>query len=203
MTKIVGLTGSIGMGKTTAGEMFADLGVPVFHADAVVHDLYAPGGGAVAPVSEAFRGVETELGIDRAALSAHLRDHPEDYTRLEAIVHPLVADLRETFITEARDKGAAIALLDIPLLYEIGAEKWLDAVIVVSARPEIQRQRVLQRSGMTAEKFESILARQTPDSDKRARADYVIDTGGSLEATRAQIARIHKALTGETRKQGA
>lgn len=200
MMKVVGLTGSIGMGKTTAGEMFAELGVPVFHADAAVHDLYAPGGAAVAPVSKAFPGVESERGIDRAALSAHLKDHPEDYARLEAIVHPLVADMREAFITGARDQGAAIALLDIPLLYETGAEKWLDAVIVVSAPPEVQRQRVMQRPGMTAEKFESILARQTPDSVKRARADYVIDTGGSFEATRAQIAKTHAALTGETRK---
>lgn len=199
MTKIAGLTGSIGMGKTTAARMFAGLGVPVFHADAAVHELYAKGGAAVAPVSQAFPGVETETGIDRAALSAHLRDHPEDYARLEAIVHPLVADLRETFIAEARENGAPMALLDIPLLFETGADKWLDAVIVVSAPAETQRARVMQRPGMTLEKFESILARQTPDSEKRARADYVIDTGGGFDATRAQIARIHAALTGETR----
>lgn len=186
----IGLTGSIGMGKSTTAAMFAEAGVPVYDADAEVHALYAPGGAAVAPIEAAFPGVVKDGAVDRTALGARVLGHPEALKQLEAIVHPLVGRSRIGFFRDAEARGADIVVLDIPLLFETGGEKNVDAVVVVSAPPELQRERVLARPGMTAEKFEAILAKQMRDADKRARADFVVDTGGGLEAARKQVAEI-------------
>lgn len=191
---IVGLTGSIGMGKSTVAHMFAEEGAPSFNSDDAVHALYAPGGAAVAPVSEAFPGVLVEGGIDRIALSKQVVDNTPALKRLESIVHPLVAQAQQSFLAEQRAKGVKAVVLDIPLLFETGAEKRVDKVVVVSAPEEIQRARVLARPGMTAEKFEQLLARQTPDAEKRERADFVIDTGGDFDCTRDQVRAVLDAL---------
>lgn len=191
---IVGLTGSIGMGKSTVAQMFAEEGAPAFNSDAAVHALYAQGGAAVAPVGEAFPGVMRDGAIDRVALSAHVIDNTEAIKRLEGIVHPLVRAAQAQFLQDARDAGVRAVVLDIPLLFESGATALVNKVVVVSAPYEIQRARVLSRAGMTEEKFESLLARQTPDAEKRARADFVIDTGGELEVTRAQVRAVLDAL---------
>ncbi|ASY58685.1 dephospho-CoA kinase [Sinorhizobium sp. CCBAU 05631] len=189
----VGLTGSIGMGKTTAAQMFRELGVPVNDADEVVHDLYR--GEAVAPVEAAFPGVAKDGIVDRAELSRQLLAQPERLGELERIVHPLVRAREDAFVARHRTAGAAFVLLDIPLLFETKAEKRLDRVVVVSCDAEIQRERVMKRPGMTAEKFAMILARQVPDSEKRARADYVIDTSDSFDVTREQVRAIVDRLT--------
>jgi dephospho-CoA kinase len=192
---IVGLTGSIGMGKSTAARMFADAGVPVFDADATVHALYGPGGAGAAAISAAFPTARAADGsVDRAALRRLVQGDAEAFARLETIVHPLVARERRDFLARARRRGADLVVLDIPLLFETGGEQGMDAVVVVSAPPETQRRRVLGRAGMTAETLDAILARQTPDAVKRAAADYVIDTGGSLLGARLQIARILRSL---------
>ena len=183
----LGLTGGIGMGKSTAAQMFRDLGHPVWDADAAVHDLYAPGGAAVAPVAAAFAGTMCDGGLDRAALRQALADDPAGFQRLEKIVHPLVGADRAAFI--ARHGDAAIVVLDIPLLYETGAERGMDGVAVVSAPPAIQRARVMARPGMTEENFRLILSRQMSDADKRARADWVIPSD-TLEGARAAIMDI-------------
>ncbi|AFL54374.1 dephospho-CoA kinase [Sinorhizobium fredii] len=185
---IVGLTGSIGMGKTTAAQMFRELGVPASDADEVVHDLYR--GEAVAPVEAAFPGVAKDGVIDRAELSRQLLAQPERLGELERIVHPLVRAKEMEFIARHKAAGAPFVLLDIPLLFETRAEKRVDRVVVVSCDAESQRERVMKRPGMTAEKFAMILARQVPDSDKRARADYVIDTSNSFDVTREQVRAI-------------
>jgi dephospho-CoA kinase len=184
---ILGLTGSIGMGKSTTSKMFQDEGVPVYDADAAVHALYAAGGAAVAPVEAAFPGVVTNGAIDRAKLSAQVVGDPEALAKLETIVHPLVGADRIGFFEQAKAQGHEIVVLDIPLLFETGGEKKVDKVVVVSAPADIQRERVLARPEMTPEKFEAILARQTPDAEKRARADFVIDTGQGLEPARRQV----------------
>jgi dephospho-CoA kinase len=191
---VVGLTGSMGMGKSTVAKMFAEEGAPSFDSDAAVHDLYAPGGAAVAPVEEAFPGVARDGGIDRAALSAPVVGDPEALQRLESIVHPLVRQAQANFLAVQRAAGAPVVVLDIPLLFESTGAQAVDKIIVVSAPPEIQRARVLGRPGMSEEKFESLLARQTSDAEKRARADFVIDTGGSFDATRAQVRAVLDAL---------
>lgn len=191
---VIGLTGSIGMGKSTVAAMFAEEGAPVFDSDAAVHTLYAPGGAGVAPVEEAFPGVVSDGGVDRAALSARVVGDEAAMKRLEAIVHPLVAAARERFLGAARASGAACAVLDIPLLFEGGGDRGVDRIVVVSVPAETQRARVLARRGMTVEKFEAILARQMPDAEKRARADFVIDTGGTMEHTRAQVCAVLDAL---------
>jgi len=191
---IIGLTGSIGMGKSTVAAMFAEAGAPSFNSDAAVHELYAPGGAAVAPVEAAFPGVTRDGGIDRELLSARVVGDEGAIKRLEAIVHPLVKQQQATFLQRSRDAGARWVVLDIPLLFEGGGDKWVDKVVVVSAPADVQRQRVLARPGMTEEKFDAILARQTPDAEKRARADFVIDTGGPFEATRAQVRAVLDAL---------
>lgn len=191
---VIGLTGSIGMGKSTVARMFAEEGAPAFDSDAAVHALYAQGGAAVAPVAAAFPGVERDGAIDRAALSPLVVDNPEAMRRLEAIVHPLVREAQADFLRRNREAGVKAVVLDIPLLFETGAAGAFDKIVVVSAPAEIQRARVLARPGMTPEKFESLLARQVPDAEKRARADFVIDTGGSLEATRAQVRAVLDAL---------
>jgi len=195
---IIGLTGSIGMGKSTTSDMFKALGVPVISADEIVHDLYSA---EAAPLIEAaFPGTTTEGVVDRQALSAKLMKAPEGFARLEAIIHPLVRAREKQFVDEAADRGEPLVLLDIPLLFETGSTDRVDTVIVVSCAPEIQRQRVMARPDMTAEKFEAILSRQTPDAEKRARADYVIDTGQGLDAARAQVNDIVAELTASSRK---
>ena len=184
---VLGLTGSIGMGKSTTAAMFEAEGVPVYDSDAAVHALYAAGGAAVAPVEAAFPGVVTDGAIDRAKLSARVVGDPEALAKLEAIVHPLVGAHRIGFFDKARAEGHEIVVLDVPLLFETGGQKSVDKVVVVSAPPEVQRARVLARPEMTPEKLEAILARQLPDAEKRARADFVIDTGQGVDHARAQV----------------
>ena len=191
---VIGLTGSIGMGKSTVAKMFAEEGAPSFDSDAAVHALYAPGGAGVSPVEAVFPGVAREGAIDRDALSARVVGDDVAMRRLEAIVHPLVRRAQGEFIESNRAAGAKYVVLDIPLLFESGGARLVDKVVVVSAPADVQRERVLARQGMTTEKFESILARQVPDGDKRARADFVIDTSGPFEATRAQVCAVLDAL---------
>lgn len=191
---IVGLTGSIGMGKTETAKMFARLGIPVYDADAAVHALYAKGGAAVASIGEAFPGTVADGAVDRAALMQRLKDDEAAFKRLEAIVHPLVLEARRTFLDEAAARGEKVVVLDIPLLFETGGGKDMDAVIVVSAPAEVQRKRVLARPGMSAEKFEAILARQVPDAEKRAKADFVIETDKGLEQAFQDVKTIAAAL---------
>jgi dephospho-CoA kinase len=192
---LLGLTGSIGMGKSTVGQMFRDEGAPVYDADAAVHALYAEGGAAVGPVGAAFPDAIVDGAVDRERLSRLVLNDADALRRLEAIVHPLVGAAQMQFLEEARRAGAAVVVLDIPLLFEKGGEKRVDAVAVVSAPAGVQRARVLARPGMTVEKFEAILAKQTPDAEKRARADFVIETGGSFDETRAQVRAVLKVLT--------
>ena len=187
---ILGLTGSIGMGKSTTSTLFQAEGVPVYDADAAVHALYASGGAAVGPVEAAFPGVVVDGAIDRARLSAAVLGNPEALQILESIVHPLVGAHRIGFFEEAEAKGADIVVLDIPLLFETNGHKKVDQVVVVSAPADVQRQRVLARPGMDVAKLEAILARQTPDAEKRSRADFVIDTGQGLDHARDQVRDI-------------
>ena len=189
---VVGLTGSIGMGKSTVAAMFADLGVPVFDADAVVHALQGPNGRIVSAIEAAFPGTTGVSGVDRPALSAAVLDDDAAMRRLEAIVHPAVGEERARFFADHAD--APIVVLDIPLLFETGGDGRVEKVVVVSGSSEVQRARVLARPGMTAAKFESILARQMPDAEKRARADFVIATDVSLEQTRDAVARVVACL---------
>lgn len=184
----IGLTGSIGMGKSTSAKLFADAGIPVNDSDAVVHDLYS--GEAVPLVEAAFPGSTADGKVDRQELSRKLAGDPSGFKRLEAIVHPLVRERELRFVERHRQAGADMVVLDIPLLFETGADKRLDKIVVVSCDPQIQRERVLARPGMTEEKFNMILSRQTPDAEKRARADYIIDTGGSIDAAREQVREI-------------
>ena len=187
---LLGLTGSIGMGKSTTAAMFAEHGAVVWNADDAVHALYSAGGAAVEAIGAAFPGVIVDGAVDRTRLAEALGRDETAFKRLEAIVHPLVAAGRAADLETARATGVKLAVLDIPLLFETGGDKAVDAVVVVSADPETQRRRVLARPGMTAERFEAILARQTPDYEKRRRADFVIDTGRGLEAARARVAEI-------------
>jgi len=192
---ILGLTGSIGMGKTTASNMFAEAGVPVYSADDAVHRLYS---GRAAPLIEAaFPGTVANGTVDREKLSAEVIGKPDALKKLESIVHPLVREEEEAFLREAKAQGSAIALVDIPLLFETGGEKRVDRIVVVSAPADIQRARVLARPGMTAEKLDAILARQTPDAEKRARADFVLDTRGSFDNLRQQITTVIQKLSGK------
>lgn len=191
---VLGLTGSIGMGKSTVAAMFAAEGAPFFDSDAAVHALYAPGGAAVPLVEAAFPGVTKDGGIDRTVLAAQVVGNEAAIKQLEAIVHPLVRGAQGRFLQANRDAGTKVVVLDIPLLFESGGAGIVDKVAVVSAPPELQRARVLARPGMTEAKFEAILARQVPDTDKRARADFVIDTGGSLDQTREQVRAVLDAL---------
>lgn len=191
---LLGLTGSIGMGKSTTTSMFADLGAVVWNADDAVHRLYAPGGAAVGPVGEAFPGVLVDGAVDRTRLAEALGKDDTAFRRLEAIVHPLVAQGRAADLEAARTAGVKLGVLDIPLLFETGGDKGVDAVVVVTADPAIQAERVLARPGMTRERFDAILARQMPDAEKRARADFVIDTGRGLEAARGEVEAIVAAV---------
>lgn len=192
--KLIGLTGSIGMGKSTVAKMFAEEGAPGFDSDAAVHKLYGLGGAAVAPVEAAFPGVVRDGVIDRAALSARVLNDPAAIKQLEQIVHPLVRQAQVEFLQQHRDAGTEVVVLDIPLLLESSAPRFVDAVVVVSAPEDAQRARVLARPGMTPEKFEAILAKQMPDAEKRRRADFVVDTGCDLEATRRQVRAVLDAL---------
>jgi dephospho-CoA kinase len=190
---VLGLTGSIGMGKSTVAAMFAEMGVPVFDADAEVRRMQGAGGALLPAIESAFPGTTGPEGVDRAALGAAVFADPDALARLEAIVHPAVRTAREAFLIE--HGGAPLVVFDIPLLFEKGGVEEVDAVLVVSAPPEVQRERVLARPGMTAERFAQILALQLPDAQKRERADYVIETGCTLEQTRAAVAQLVDKLT--------
>lgn len=187
----IGLTGSIGMGKSTVLQMFADLGAAVWDADAAVHRLYAKGGAAVGPICALFPDAIIDGAVDRAALAKIVLGDNAALAKLEAVVHPLVAEDREAFMLEAAEVGAEAVVLDIPLLFENRTEQFFDATVVVSAPADVQRERVLARSGMTEEKFKAILKLQTPDAEKRQRADYIIDTGAPLDDTKAQAAAVY------------
>jgi dephospho-CoA kinase len=188
----VALTGSIGMGKSTVAAMFERAGVPVFDADAVVRELQSPGGALLGRIGERFPGSVQNGVVDRDKLAGMVLEDPQRLAELEAIVHPAVYEARLAFID--RHPNAAVLLFDIPLLFETGGEKKFDKVVVVSAPAAVQRARVLGRSGMTEEKLASILARQMPDEEKRARADFVIDTGSDLSTTEAQVRDILACL---------
>jgi dephospho-CoA kinase len=195
---VLGLTGSIGMGKTTTARFFADEGVPVLDADAVVHELY--GGEAVAAIETAFPGTSKDGRIDRAELSRRVVDDPAALKQLEAIVHPLVRAAQARFLADAERSGAPVAVLDVPLLFETGGDRRVDAVVVVSAPAEVQRERTLDRAGMTAEKFDALLRKQMPDAEKRHRADFIVDTSKSFDSARAQVRAILASL-GEIRRR--
>jgi len=190
--KIIGLTGSIGMGKSTVAAMFERAGVPAFDADAEVRAMQGPGGELVAAIEEAFPGSTNAQGVDRDALGKLVFADKDKLARLEAIVHPAVGKNRAQFLADNAE--APLILFDIPLLFERGGHAAVDTVLVVSAPADIQRERVLARPGMTAEKFEHILALQTPDAEKRERADHVIDTGLTLEETEAQVLKLIQTL---------
>jgi dephospho-CoA kinase len=190
---VVGLTGSVGMGKTTTARMFAEAGVPVFDADAAVHRLYE--GEAAAAIEQAFPGTTVAGRVDRTKLAARVVGDQEALARLEVIVHPLVRKAEEAFLADAEKRGAPVALLDIPLLLEGGGHRRVDVVVVVSAPEEIQRARVLERPGMTEEKLDHLLARQMSDSQKRAQADFVVDTAAGLEPARKQVHNILQTLS--------
>jgi dephospho-CoA kinase len=189
---VLGLTGSIGMGKSTTAKMFAEEGVPVHDADAAVHRLYE--GEAVAPIESAFPGTTAGGKVNREKLGQRVLGDELAMKRLEHIVHPLVRQAEERFLNEAQEKGAKVALLDIPLLYETAGDKRCDAVVVVSAPADIQRVRAFQRPGMSEDKFAAILAKQTPDTEKRRRADFVVDTSKGLEPARVQVRDILQAI---------
>jgi dephospho-CoA kinase len=192
------LTGSLGMGKSTAAKFFAEAGVPVHDSDAVVHALYE--GEAVAAIEAAFPGTTSGGKVDRGKLAAKVIDDKAALARLEAIVHPLVAKARDKFLADAQASGAPVVVLDIPLLFEIGGSSDCDAVVVVSAPAVVQRSRALARPGMTEEKFASLLAKQMPDAEKRARADFIVDSSQSFDHARAQVHDILKAVAKMPRK---
>jgi dephospho-CoA kinase len=189
---ILGLTGSLGMGKSTAARFFAEAGVPVHDADAVVHRLYE--GEAAAAIEAAFPGTTAGGKVDRNKLAARVLGDAAALQRLEAIVHPLVQEAERRLLAEAAATGEKIAVLDIPLLFETGGDRRVDAVVVVSAPPDVQRARVLERPGMTIEKLESILSKQMPDAEKRRRADFVVDSSQGFESARAQVRAILDAV---------
>ena len=191
----LGLTGSIGMGKSVTAQMFRDEGIPVHDADQTVHDLYA--GPAAELIDEAFPGVLVDGRVDRQRLSARVIHHPEAMAKLEAIIHPLVRLKEEAFLKEAERSGASLVVLDIPLLFETHAQLRVDKILVVTAPVETQRQRVLARPGMTPDKLKTILAKQMPDPQKRAKADYVINTGLGLDRAREEVRKLIALLTGK------
>jgi dephospho-CoA kinase len=190
---VLGLTGSIGMGKSTAGAMFADRGIPVISADEIVHRLYA--GRGAAKIEAAFPGTVVEGTVDRARLSKAVLNNEQAFKKLEAVIHPLVEEERLAFVEDQRRAGKQLVVLDIPLLFEGGGQRAVDLVLVVSCAEELQRKRVLRRPGMTQEKFQAILSRQMPDAEKRGRADFVVDTSGTFEETRAQVDKIIDEIT--------
>ena len=185
---ILGLTGSIGMGKSTTAKLFAEAGVPVYDADAAVHRLYE--GEAAASIEAAFPGTTVDGKVDRNKLSAQVVHDQEAIKRLEQVVHPMLGASRQKFLADAERSGAPVAVVDVPLLFETGGEKRVDAVVVVTTTPEIQRQRVMARDNMTGERLDAILARQLPDAEKRRRADFIVDTSHGLDPVRARIRDI-------------
>ena len=187
---ILGLTGSIGMGKSATASLFREAGVPVYDADAAVHALYAKGGAAVAPIEAAFPGVTDGGAVDRTRLRTKVLDNPEAMTLLEGIVHPLAGEAQLDFRRKAHAEGATFSVLDIPLLFETGGNRHCDFTLVVTAPAAVQRERVLARPGMTPEAFESILARQLPDAEKRARADFILSTAHGFDFARDQVRSI-------------
>src|SRR6516225_10838216 len=185
---VLGLTGSIGMGKSTTAKLFAELGVPVYDADAIVHQLYD--GEAVAAIEAAFPGTTADGKVNRTKLSARVVHDPAAIQRLEEVVHPMLGSSRQKFFADAEASGTPVVVVDVPLLFETGGEKRVDAVVVVTTSPELQRQRVLARGIMDDDKFNAILSRQMPDGEKRKRADFVVDTSHGLQPVRAQIKDI-------------
>ena len=185
---VLGLTGSIGMGKSTTAKLFAELGVPVYDADAIVHQLYD--GEAVAAIEAAFPGTTADGKVNRTKLSARVVHDPAAIQRLEEVVHPMLGSSRQKFFADAEASGAPVVVVDVPLLFETGGEKRVDAVVVVTISPELQRQRVLARGMMDDDKFNAILSRQMPDAEKRKRADFVVDTSYGPQPVRAQIKDI-------------
>lgn len=198
---VLGLTGSIGMGKSTTARMFREAGVPVHDSDETVHRLYA--GKAVPLIEERFPGVVHDGVVDREKLAKAVLGKAEALKDLERIVHPLVRADADAFLERHRQEGARLALLDIPLLFETGGEDRVDRIVVVTAPAEVQRERVLARPGMTEEKFEAILSRQVPDAEKRRRADYIIDTGQGMDAARRRVAETVDELTGGKPREAA
>ena len=198
---VLGLTGSIGMGKSTTARMFRDAGVPVHDSDETVHRLYA--GEAARLIEKRFPGVVHDGVVDREKLAKAVLGQPDALKDLERIVHPLVRADADAFLERHRQEGARLALLDIPLLFETGGEDRVDRIVVVTAPVEVQRERVLARAGMTEEKFEAILSRQVPDEEKRRRADYIIDTGQGMDAARRRVAEIVDELTGGKSREAA
>ena len=194
--KVIGLTGGIGMGKSTTAAMFAARGVPVWDADAAVHRLYAAGGAGVPVVARHYPDAVREGAVDREALRAAVLASPEALAAFEGDIHALVAVDRDAFLGVQREAGAKVVLIDVPLLFETGLDRAVDASVVVSAPPDVQRARVLARPGMTEGRLATILARQRPDADKRARADYIVETN-SIEAAEAAVDRILAALRGD------
>jgi dephospho-CoA kinase len=186
--KILGLTGSIGMGKSTTAKLFAEAGVPVYDADATVHRIYQ--GEAVSAIEAAFPGTTSDGKVDRAKLSAKVVRDPAAIQRLEQIVHPMLRSYHQKFLDDAEQAGAPVVVMDVPLLFETGGEKRVDAVVVVTTAPEVQRERILARGTMTAEALDAIMARQLPDAEKRQRADFVVDTSHGLDPVRGRIRDI-------------
>jgi dephospho-CoA kinase len=191
---VIGLTGSVGMGKSATASMFADAGAPVYDADAEVRRLYAPGGAAVEKVEAAFPGVVVDGAVDRGRLGERVLGRPEELARLNAIVHPLMGEARAEFFRKARESGAEIVVLDIPLLFETGGERNVDKVVVVSAPEALQTERVLARPGMTEAKLSALRAAQTPDVEKRSRAHFIIDTSQGFDHARKQVDKVLAAL---------
>ncbi len=192
------LTGSLGMGKTTAARYFAEAGVPVHDSDAVVHALYE--GKAVSAIEQAFPGSTSEGKVDRAKLAAMVLNDRAALSRLEAIVHPLVSESTDEFLADAKAKNASVVVLDVPLLFETDTHRRCDATVVVSAPAEIQRQRVLERPGMTEEKFSAILSKQLPDAEKRRRADFIVDSSKDFDHARAQVHDILRSVAKMTKR---
>jgi dephospho-CoA kinase len=186
--RVLGLTGSIGMGKSTTAKLFAEAGVPVYDADATVHMIYE--GEAAPAIEAAFPGTTVGGKVDRSRLSAQVVNDPAAIRRLEQIVHPMLRAYHQKFLEDAERSGAPVAVVDVPLLFETGGEKRVDAVVVVTTDPDIQRQRILAREDMTGEKLDALLARQMPDPEKRRRADFVVDTSHGLDPVRARIREI-------------
>lgn len=196
---VLGLTGSIGMGKSTTAKLFEEAGVPVYDADATVHKIYE--GEAVAAIEAAFPGTVVNGKVDRALLSAKVVHDAAAMKRLEQIVHPMLRSHHQTFLDDAESSGAAVAVVDVPLLFETGGEKRVDAVVVVTTSPTVQRERILARENMTPEKLDAILARQMPDAEKRKRADFVVDTSHGLDPVRARIQEILAATAKMPRRR--
>ena len=195
---IVGLTGSIGMGKTTTAKMFQEEGCPVFDADKTVHDLYAKGGKAVPLIRAVFPDAIKNGAVDRRTLGSHMRADPLNLTVLESFIHPMVAEVRQAFFDKAKQDKNDLVIMDVPLLFETGGDSYVDKIVVVTAPFEVQKERVLSRPGMTQELFESLLARQTPDFEKRKKADYLIFTDKGLEAAREQVQNVLKDIRQST-----